>query len=153
MPQRTISSRRSSPAETWTYGVGIRRAIVSVAWRAGVTLGCWLLLLWGVRALADMIASHGGNPSAVGRLAAIGAGAIGWVGGFTLSRGLSDTAGFAGPVVGGIAALGAIVAFLGGDMLFAAITTPMNDMQRYMTTGIAMIVALGWIAYETMAGD
>ncbi len=154
---RSMHARRPGEREEWSFAIGTRRAAVSVLWRTAVVLGLWLLVLYGLQALAAALAgpdSAGGSPGrGVGRIAIIAAAVTGIAGGFTLGRGLSDVAGFSSPVVSAIAAIGAAIAFIGGDALFAQLAEPSSDMTRFIATGVAMIVALGWIAYETLFGE
>jgi hypothetical protein len=154
-----MHARRPGEREEWSFAIGTRRAAVSVLWRTAVVLGLWLLVLYGLHALAaalaggDAAGDAGDRCRGIGRIAMIAAAVTGIAGGFTLGRGLSDVAGFSSPVVSAIAAIGAAIAFIGGDALFAQLAEPSSDMTRFIATGVAMIVALGWIAYETLFGE
>jgi len=132
--------------QDWTPAIGLRRAALSLTWRAVVAALLWCALLW---------VFHGGlsgiGVTRVPLLIALGFAALaGTVAGLVLSRGLEEKTGFVSPLLTLLALAFAAVAIIGAEAVFERIFATSTDYLRFIIVGGTMIVAGAWIVRYTL---
>jgi hypothetical protein len=128
-------------SEDWTPAIGIRRLAVSLTWRAGITVALWWLSLWLFFAALD-----GLEIESVPMIISVGFSVVaGTIAGFVMSRGISETAGFAGPIVALMATGFAAIAIVGGEFLFWSFMPIATEHLRFIIVVATMLVTVGWI--------
>lgn len=139
-------SRRSSGDAEWTMASGLQRVVLSLLWRTALAGILWCGGLWVFHAALGGIGVQN-----VPLLIAIGFSALcGSVAGAVLGRGLDEAAGFVSPMITLLAAIGAAVAIIGGEALFANFFEVATNHLRFIIVGVTMTVALGWIVNFTI---
>jgi hypothetical protein len=124
------------PDHEWTPAIGLRDATLSLLWRTGLAAALWVGALWLFHAILGGIGVTRVPMIICGLFSAAG----GSIAGITLSRGLDERAGFVSPAV----------AVIGGEALFARYLPVATAHLRFVIVGLAMIVACGWIAKNTL---
>ena len=129
------------PDQEWTFSVGIRNAIMALVVRGALSVVLWLAMLWLFFSAFDSLDVDGIPSILVYGFAA----AAGTVVGVVLSRGISEKAGFSGPVLGVLVGAFAAAVVIGGESIFNGVNPVAEDSLRYSIVGAALIVAIGWV--------
>jgi len=126
----------------WTAAKGLRNTILWLAIKTIIAGGLWCGVLW-VSSFFPLI--YMGCYGAVVSMA-IGAGL-----GAIIGTKLVDQAGFAGPVVTGLAFVSAVAAILGGAHVMTLALGPASGYVWLVVYGAALVGALGSIVWFTIA--